>query len=150
MKKDLRFSEKEEDQCKEVERLVQSLLSHPSGNYSLSPLAIYLFLEKMISKNKDCILLCVFCNLVEKFAQSFFHSAFVSLTGFVLESLSLSLCVCVCVCVSFCVCLVARKVWEAIFVFLNTQLQIEREIYYVHFKLQIAQCCSCRYLDLIV
>ena len=45
----------------------------------------------MISKNKDCILLSVFCNLDEKFAQSLFHLAFASLIGFVLESLSLSL-----------------------------------------------------------
>ena len=74
----------------------------------------------MISKNKDCILLCVFYNLDEKLSQSLFHSDFASLVGFVLDSLSLSLSLSLCVCVSFCVCLVARKVWEAIFVFLNT------------------------------
>ena len=78
MKKDPRFSEKEEDRWKEVEEeeedgsldrllLVQSDLSslvHQvttlSLSLSLSLLTICLFLEKMISNNKDCILLCVF------------------------------------------------------------------------------------------
>ena len=74
MKKGLRFSEKEEDRCKEVEEeeedglldrllLVQSDLSslvHQVSTLSLSLLTICLFLEKMISNNKNCILLCVF------------------------------------------------------------------------------------------
>ena len=76
MKKGLRFSEKEEDRCKGVEEeegeedgsldrllLVQSDLSslvHQVTTLSLSLLTICLFLEKMISNNKNCILLCVF------------------------------------------------------------------------------------------
>ena len=107
MKKGLRFSEKEEDRCEGVEEeegeedgsldrllLVQSDLSslvHQVITLSLSLLTICLFFKKMISNNKDCILLCVFYNLDEKFSLSLFHSAFSSLIGFVLESLSLSL-----------------------------------------------------------
>ena len=74
MKKGLRFSEKEEDRCKGVEEeeedgsldrllLVQSDLSslvHQVITLSLSLLTICLFFKKMISNNKDCILLCVF------------------------------------------------------------------------------------------
>ena len=73
------FSEKEEDRCKEVEEvekedgsldrllLVQSdLASLIHQVTTISLLTIRLFLEKMILKTKDCILLYVFYNVDEK------------------------------------------------------------------------------------
>ena len=71
---------------------VRPLLSHPSGNYYISPYDLFVSWKKWFWKQG---LYLALCNLNENFAQSLFHSPFASFDY-----------------VSFCLCLVAQKVWR--------------------------------------
>ena len=133
------FSEKEEDRCKEVEEvekedgsldrllLVQSdLASLIHQVTTISLLTIRLFLEKMISKTKDCILLYVFYNVDEKNLLNLSFIRRMQVWSDLRLTLSLS---------AFVFVWLLGKCGRLYLCFWILKLQSERETYWVHFKL---------------